>query len=99
MYSLQFISQDLSPAQGAWEQRSLIENIARWKQSMSHLPLQSRSPWFLLSDVSNLIGFSTPWVHQLGGMKLQLWMLWLCSLLLAMLQGAIAISQTQVCVV
>lgn len=72
------------------------------EKSMSHLP-----PWpcsqvgflFLLSDVSSLTGFGTPLGSPARRDKAPdaLWMLWLHSLLLAMLQGAIAISQTQVC--
>lgn len=81
-----------------------MANRGRPRQSMSHLPLRPHSQvgfLFLLSDVSSLIGFSTPlgspaWRDK---MPAALRMLRLYSLLLAMLQGVIAVSQTQVCVV
>lgn len=62
---------------------------------MSHLPPQPCSQvriLFLLSDVSSLTGFNNP-------ATVALCLLCLYFLLLAVMQGAIAISQTQVCVV
>lgn len=97
MNSLSFISKDLSLTQGTWEHRSLGVNRARWRQFMSHLPPQPHSQvgfLFLLSDINSLISFTIPLGSPAWRDKtpVALWMLWLYSPLLAMLQGAIAIS-------
>lgn len=90
--------------QRTWEHRPLIVNRAKWRQSTSHLPLQillQAGFLFLLSAVSSFSGCSTAQSSPAWRDKTPaaFWLLWLYSLLLAMLQGGSAISQPQVCVV